>query len=145
MRPLAWLLSPATKDVPRHHVVGTTALRILLGFPWLWNSNWKRPPDFGEHSKGGLFKFTSYAVDGLLLAAVGALVLSGNRLGPITAWVAAGFAIVGALSLHAQIGFTDPSLGGGATSAALLLAMAVVALTRARTDAASPSTIRSTR
>jgi hypothetical protein len=80
----AWLLSPATKDVPRHHVVGTTA------------------------------------------------------------WLAAGLATFGALSLHAEIGLTDPFLGGGATSAALLLAMAV-ALTRARSDAASPSTVRSTR
>ncbi|MEP6855061.1 MAG: hypothetical protein ABJA33_06310 [Pedococcus sp.] len=292
-RVLGWLLSPATEDVPRHQAVGATVLRILLGFLWLWNVSWKRPPDFGEQSNSGLFKFTSYAVShpvippysfvvekvvlpnlavfgwgvlvaetvlavllltgtwirlaavlgiaqssaialsvafapgewpwsyllmlgghlslllsssgrhlavegvrhgvargrllyrvfggvavvvglvaavaslgdplaasgpaialsswevglgnynllgGLLLAVVGVLLLLADRLGVVAAWVAAGLAVVGALSLHAQIGFTDPLLGGGATSAALLLAMAVVAATRARDDTPISST-----
>lgn len=52
--------------------------------------------------------------------------------------------IIGALSLHAQIGFSDPFLDGGAIPAAVLLANAVVALTRVRSDAASPSTTRRT-
>lgn len=289
-RLLGWLLSPATEDVPRHQAVGATFLRILLGLLWLWNANWKRPPDFGEESNGGLFKFTSYAVSdpvippysyviekvvlpnlavfgwgvlvaetalavllltgswirlaavlgiaqsvaiglsvayapeewpwsyllmlgahvslllassgrhlavegvrhgvtpgrllyrvfgglavavglvsavaslgdplaasgpriaisgwevgfgnynllgGLLLAVVGALLLLADRLGVMAAWVAAALAVVGALSLYAQIGFTDPLLGGGATSAALLLALAVVAVTRTRDVATS--------
>lgn len=146
MPPLAWLPPLAChRKRPTPPCCGGQALRIPLGFPGPGNVNWKSRPDFGEHSRGGLSKFTSYAVDGLLLAVVGALVLSANGLGPITAWVAAGMAIVGVLSLHAQIGFTDPFLGGRATSPALLLGMAVVALTRARTDPASPSTNRSTR
>lgn len=43
---------------------GTLALlRIGLGVLWLSNAGWKVPPDFGEGSGGGLFRFTSYAVD----------------------------------------------------------------------------------
>ena len=59
---LRWLLAPATEGVPRHQAVGATILRILLGFLWLWNVNWKVPPDFGEAGKQGLYKFTAYAV-----------------------------------------------------------------------------------
>jgi len=59
---LGWVLAPATEDVPRHQAVGATILRIMLGFLWLWNVNWKVPPDFGEAGKQGLYKFTAYAV-----------------------------------------------------------------------------------
>ncbi len=59
---LGWVIAPATEDVPRHQAVGATILRIMLGFLWLWNVNWKVPPDFGEAGKQGLYKFTAYAV-----------------------------------------------------------------------------------
>jgi hypothetical protein len=59
---VAWLLAPATDDVPRHQAVGATFLRVLLGMLWLWNVNWKVPPDFGEEGMRGLYKFTAYAV-----------------------------------------------------------------------------------
>ncbi|MEO6411304.1 MAG: hypothetical protein ABIO48_01845 [Pedococcus sp.] len=59
---VGWVLGPATEDVPRHQAVGATILRIMLGFLWLWNINWKVPPDFGEAGKQGLYKFTAYAV-----------------------------------------------------------------------------------
>lgn len=59
---VGWVLAPATEDVPRHQAVGATILRIMLGFLWLWNINWKVPPDFGEAGKQGLYKFTAYAV-----------------------------------------------------------------------------------
>ena len=59
---VGWVLAPATEEVPRHQAVGATILRIMLGFLWLWNVNWKVPPDFGEAGKQGLYKFTAYAV-----------------------------------------------------------------------------------
>lgn len=59
---LGWVMAPATEEVPRHQAVGATILRITLGFLWLWNVNWKVPPDFGEAGKQGLYKFTAYAV-----------------------------------------------------------------------------------
>ncbi len=55
---VGWVLAPATEEVPRHQAVGATILRIMLGFLWLWNINWKVPPDFGEAGKQGLYKFT---------------------------------------------------------------------------------------
>ncbi len=59
---LAWLLAPATDEVPRSHAVGAASLRLLLGLMWLYNVSWKRAPDFGQDAENGLFKFTSYAV-----------------------------------------------------------------------------------
>ena len=38
-------------------------LRITLGLLWLTNAGWKRPPDFGEASGSGLFRFTSFAIE----------------------------------------------------------------------------------
>lgn len=58
----AWLLAPATEEVPRAHLVGAAALRILVGLMWLYNVSWKQAPDFGEKSGNGLYEFTSYAV-----------------------------------------------------------------------------------
>lgn len=37
--------------------------RIVLGLLWIQNSGWKTPPDFGRNSGGGLYKFTSFAVE----------------------------------------------------------------------------------
>lgn len=59
---LRWLLAPAVDVVPRSHARAAAALRVLLGLMWLDNVSWKRPPDFGQDSGSGLFKFTSYAV-----------------------------------------------------------------------------------
>lgn len=38
-------------------------LRITLGVMWFYAAGWKVPPDFGEASGGGLYRFTSMAVD----------------------------------------------------------------------------------
>ena len=65
---------------------------------------------------------------GLVLVVAGALVLLAGRDGPRqAAQAAAVLAVVAGLSLHAQLGFTDPVLGGTATSAAFFLAVAAVA------------------
>ncbi|MFD4256222.1 hypothetical protein ACFWR9_00930 [Streptomyces sp. NPDC058534] len=66
---------------------------------------------------------------GVVLVVVGVLLLAAARGG--TALLGRAAAVVGfaaALSLFAQIGFTDPFLGGTATSAAFLLSTTVVAL-----------------
>jgi len=39
------------------------ALRITLGVLWMTNAGWKRPPDFGEDSGRGLFRFTNEAIE----------------------------------------------------------------------------------
>jgi len=39
------------------------AVRITVGLMWLTNAGWKTPPDFGEASGRGLYRFTSEAVD----------------------------------------------------------------------------------
>ncbi len=78
-------------------------------------------------------------VGGLVLVAVGALMIAGSasdagrpRLGQAAAVLAA----LGGLSLHAQIGFTDPLLGGTPTSAAVLFCLALVAAVTSTSRAA---------
>jgi len=67
-------------------------------------------------------------VGGLVLAVAGALLLVSVRGGPRRmAQLAAGLAVLAGLSLHAQLGFTDPVLGGSTTSAAFFFAVALVA------------------
>lgn len=39
------------------------AVRITVGLLWLVNAGWKRPPDFGEESGRGLYRFTTDAVE----------------------------------------------------------------------------------
>lgn len=39
------------------------AVRIILGTLWLQNANWKRPPDFGQRDRSGLFGFTNGALE----------------------------------------------------------------------------------
>ncbi len=68
LRPLRWLLAPATDEVPRGHAVAATVLRVLLGLMWLYNVSWKRAPDFGQDAGNGLYKFTSFAVSHPVLA-----------------------------------------------------------------------------
>ncbi len=67
-------------------------------------------------------------IGGLALVLAGGLLLAAAQTGrrPL-ALVAAGVAIVAALSLYAQLGFSDPLLGGTPSSAAFFLALAVVA------------------
>ncbi|WP_420903393.1 Rv1678 family membrane protein [Streptomyces boncukensis] len=66
-------------------------------------------------------------VGGLVLLAAGALLLAAARGRPAAAgWGTAGLGLAAAVSLFAQIGFTDPLLGGTATSAAFLLSLAAV-------------------
>lgn len=80
---------------------------------------------------------------GLVLLLIGALLLATSRLGAgvggRAAMVAAVLASVAALSLYVQLGFSDPVLGGTATSAAYLLCLAVVALAVARPTSAAPT------
>ncbi len=77
-------------------------------------------------------------VGGLVLVVVGGLMIAGSSTGrPRLGQAAAALAALGALSLHAQIGFTDPLLGGTPTSAAVLLCLALVAATTSR-SATSP-------
>ncbi|MBB4930525.1 hypothetical protein F4561_001345 [Lipingzhangella halophila] len=65
---------------------------------------------------------------GLVLALAGALVLvAAATRTALPGWAAAGAGLLAALSLYAQVGFTDPLLGGTATSAAFLLSVALVA------------------
>lgn len=67
-------------------------------------------------------------VGGLVLVVVGALLLVSARGGPRRmAQLAAVLAVLAGLSLHAQLGFTDPVLGGSTTSAAFFFAAALVA------------------
>ncbi len=77
---------------------------------------------------------------GLVLLAVGVLLLLASRgAARIFATVAAGLAVVAGFSLHAQLGFTDPLLGGNPTSAAFLFSVAVVAAGVARAPSRQPS------
>lgn len=50
-------------DQGRGARVGLAVLRIAIGLLWIQNSGWKSPPNFGQDSGTGLFKFTTYAVD----------------------------------------------------------------------------------
>ncbi|MGI9084848.1 MAG: Rv1678 family membrane protein [Aeromicrobium sp.] len=77
-------------------------------------------------------------VGGLVLVGAGALLLAaaGGTL-RIAALVGAGLALLGGLSLHAQLGFSDPLLGGTATSAAFLISVGVVAAVVGSRDLAS--------
>ncbi len=57
-----WVLGPAVEPVPASLAGYATAVRIVLGLLWLWNVNWKVPPDFGRTNEVGLYKFTEFAV-----------------------------------------------------------------------------------
>ncbi|QOV40791.1 hypothetical protein IM697_21790 [Streptomyces ferrugineus] len=72
-------------------------------------------------------------VGSLVLVLMGVLLLvAGRGGGALLSRAAAVVGAAAALSLHAQIGFSDPLLGGTATSAALLLSVALVAAAVAR-------------
>jgi uncharacterized membrane protein YphA (DoxX/SURF4 family) len=61
MQTMKRLAEPITEPNPKidHTVIGL--MRIVLGLLWLANLEWKRPPDFGETSGFGLFKYISSA------------------------------------------------------------------------------------
>ncbi|MCY7395531.1 MAG: hypothetical protein LH468_05120 [Nocardioides sp.] len=74
----------------------------------------------------------------LVLVVVGVLLLVGVRMArPALMRAAAILGVVAALSLHAQLGFTDPILGGNTTSAAVYFSVALVALLVGRSPARS--------
>lgn len=50
------------------------AVRIAVGFMWLQNVNWKRPPDFGQAAHNGLYQYTEDAVKHPVLGAFSWLV-----------------------------------------------------------------------
>ncbi len=65
---------------------------------------------------------------GLVMVALGVMLVMAARGGPsVLGKAAIGLAVVAGLSLHAQLGFTDPLLGGNPTSAAYFFSVAVVA------------------
>ncbi|MFP3987910.1 hypothetical protein U9R90_10480 [Streptomyces sp. E11-3] len=66
-------------------------------------------------------------VGGVVLVVVGALVLVAARSQvAVLGWAAAAVGVAAAVSLYAQVGFSDPWLGGTATSAAFLLSVALI-------------------
>ncbi len=73
----------------------------------------------------------------LLVLVVGGLVLLASRGVARAGQLAAVLAVLGALSLHVQLGFSDPLLGGSPTSAAFLLCLAVVAVVTTPQDKAT--------
>jgi hypothetical protein len=68
----------------------------------------------------------------LLILAGGLLLLPVRGGGTLAGRVAAVVAAAAALTLYVQVGFTDPLLGGNATSAAFLLSVALVAAVAGR-------------
>ncbi len=81
---------------------------------------------------------------GVVLLLIGALLLVTSTRGAgaggrAAATGAAVIAAVAALSLYVQLGFSDPVLGGTATSAGYLLCLAVVALAVTRQTSAAPA------
>lgn len=74
-------------------------------------------------------------VGGCVLLAVGVLLVLGARRDSRAVTLARGavvVAVLAALSLYTQLGFTDPLLGGTPTSAAFLLCLAVIGTVLAR-------------
>jgi thiosulfate dehydrogenase [quinone] large subunit len=59
----------AGSAVDRPEIVGRMSratvwlVRIVVALAWLQGAGWKRPPDFGESTASGLYKYTAYAVD----------------------------------------------------------------------------------
>lgn len=88
------------------------------------------------------------AAGGVILLLIGVLLLAAPRVGPVLgarlARIGAGLALVAAVSLHAQLGFSDPLLGGSATSAAYFLCLAVVAVGNRRSAAVSAEQVPET-
>jgi len=99
-----------------------------------------RGPTFGASDPS--VSLGSYNLVGsLVLLALGVLLLVGVRSEvPRALQAAAAVGVLAALSLHAQLGFTDPILGGNATSAAIFFALALVAFLVGRAPSRTSST-----
>ncbi len=111
-------------------IVGAISLIRSFGDPFA-----ARGPVLGD-SDPSLSLGAYNLVGSLVLIAVGALLLVGLRTAkPRLLQGAAALGVLAALSLHAQIGFTDPILGGNPTSAAVFLSVALVAFLIARAPA----------
>ncbi|RZU31140.1 DoxX family protein [Blastococcus saxobsidens] len=50
-------------DTGRGSRGAVAAVRVVVGMLWVANSGWKTPPDFGQDTGTGLFRFTRYAVE----------------------------------------------------------------------------------
>ena len=70
---------------------------------------------------------------GLVLLVLAGLVLAAARGSRAAGLAGAALGVLAALSLHAQLGFTDPLLGGTPSSAAGYLCLALVAVTLSQT------------
>jgi hypothetical protein len=56
------LLSPPSPQA-KSGQIALTGLRLLAGLMWLENVVWKVPPDFGQRTRGGLYFWTTRAVE----------------------------------------------------------------------------------
>ena len=56
------LMSPPAPQA-KSGQIALTGLRLLAGLMWLENVVWKVPPDFGERTRGGLYFWTTRAVE----------------------------------------------------------------------------------
>ncbi len=117
-------------------VAGGISLVRSLGDPFA-----ARGPTLGD-SDPSLSLGAYNLVGSLVLIAIGVLLLVGVRSTMVRLLQAAAvLGVAAGLSLHAQLGFTDPVLGGNPTSAAVFFSVALVAflLGRARSFGSSPS------
>lgn len=118
-------------------VAGLVSLARSFGDPFA-----ARGPDLGNSDPS--LSLGSYNLIGsLVLVTVGVLLLVGVRLTvPWALQAAAAVGLLAGLSLHAQLGFSDPVLGGNPTSAAVFFSLALVAFLVGR--APSPGSIAHT-
>ena len=65
---LRWVVAPAAEPALRGQAVVSCAVRVLVGLLWVTNVGWKTPPDFGQAENGGLFVYTSHAVENPVFA-----------------------------------------------------------------------------
>ncbi|WP_148612949.1 Rv1678 family membrane protein [Nocardioides rubriscoriae] len=101
-----------------------------------------RGPDLGN-SDPSLSLGSYNLVGSLVLVTVGVLLLVGARLTlPWALQAAAALGLLAGLSLHAQLGFSDPVIGGNPTSAAVFFSLALIAFLVGR--APSPGSIAQT-
>jgi hypothetical protein len=61
-RVLDALLSPPSPQA-KSGQIALTGLRLLAGLMWVENVVWKVPPDFGQRTRGGLYFWTTRAVE----------------------------------------------------------------------------------
>ena len=62
LRVLDALLSPPSPQA-KSGQIALTGLRLLAGLMWVENVVWKVPPDFGQRTRGGLYFWTTRAVE----------------------------------------------------------------------------------